>query len=76
MKHFLGPDVILQTPGYGSSECVIDITYPGNLNLFEVLLHDAFVEYLDVASEEVANKLCAAVRPFHRVVLYCSSDLR
>ncbi|KAJ8588010.1 hypothetical protein M405DRAFT_874477 [Rhizopogon salebrosus TDB-379] len=60
VKHFLGPDVILQTPGYGSSECVIGITYPGNLNLFKVLLHDAFIEYLDVASEEVANKLCAA----------------
>ncbi|OAX41737.1 hypothetical protein K503DRAFT_797730 [Rhizopogon vinicolor AM-OR11-026] len=58
VKHLLGPDVILQTPGYGSSECVIGVTYPGHR--FKVLLHDAFIEYLDVASEEVANKLCAA----------------
>lgn len=57
--------MILQTPGYGCSECVIGAAYPGDLNLFKVLLYDAFIEYLDMTSEEVTNKLCAAVRPFY-----------
>lgn len=56
---------MLQTPGYGSSECVIGVTYPGELNRFKLLLRDAFIEYLDVAKEEVAKELCAPVRPFH-----------
>ncbi|KAG2130869.1 GH3 auxin-responsive promoter [Suillus clintonianus] len=61
VKHILGPDVILQTPGYGCSECVIGATYQsGDLNRFKVLLIDAFIEYLDVDAEEVSNKLCAA----------------
>jgi len=74
LKHLLGPDVILQTPGYGSSECVIGVTYPGEINQFKVLLHDAFIEYLDVSTEEVANKLCAAVSPFRRVALRSTPD--
>ena len=68
VRHLLGPNVIFQTPGYGCSECFIGVTYhQEDLNRFKVLLDDAFIEYLDVTSEEVANKLCAAVRPFHRV---------
>ncbi|KAG1749294.1 GH3 auxin-responsive promoter [Suillus lakei] len=61
VKHILGPDVTMQTPGYGCSECVIGATYqPGDLNRFKVLLADAFIEYLDMDAEEVSNKLCAA----------------
>ncbi|KAG0700450.1 GH3 auxin-responsive promoter [Suillus ampliporus] len=61
LKNILGHDVIIQTPGYGSSECVIGATYqPGDLNRFKVLLDDAFIEYLNVDVEEVSNKLCTA----------------
>ncbi|KAG1743315.1 GH3 auxin-responsive promoter-domain-containing protein [Suillus paluster] len=61
VKHILDPDVILQTPRYGSSECVIGPPYqPGDLNRFRVLLDDAFIKYLDVDTEEVSNNLCAA----------------
>ncbi|KAG0700101.1 GH3 auxin-responsive promoter-domain-containing protein [Suillus ampliporus] len=61
VKYLLGPDVILQTPRFSSSECFIGVTYhTGDLNRFRVILEDGFVEYLDVASEEVADNLCAA----------------
>ncbi|KAG2145880.1 GH3 auxin-responsive promoter [Suillus clintonianus] len=61
VKHILGPDVILQTPGYGTSECIIGATYqPGDLNRFKVSMSEAFIEYLDVDAEEVSDNLCAA----------------
>ncbi|KAG2145879.1 GH3 auxin-responsive promoter [Suillus clintonianus] len=60
VKHILGPDVILQTPAYACSECVLGVMYqPGDLNRFRVS-NDVFIEYLDVNAEEVSNNLCAA----------------
>ncbi|KAG0702339.1 GH3 auxin-responsive promoter, partial [Suillus ampliporus] len=83
VKHLLGPDVTLQSPRFASSECFIGVTYhPGDLNRFRIILEDGFVEYLNVDSEEVADKLCVAVRSFRRVALsvvggwrYCSGDI-
>ncbi|KAG0700100.1 GH3 auxin-responsive promoter [Suillus ampliporus] len=61
VKHLLGPDVMLETPVFASSECFIGVAYhTGDLNRFRVVLEDGFVEYLDVVSEDVAGKLCAA----------------
>ncbi|KAG0708383.1 GH3 auxin-responsive promoter [Suillus ampliporus] len=61
VKHLLGPDVTLQSPRFASSECLIGINYhTGDINRFRIVLDDGFIEYLDVASEEVADKLCAA----------------
>ncbi|KAG0708384.1 GH3 auxin-responsive promoter [Suillus ampliporus] len=61
VKHLLGLDVTLQSPRFASSECFIGVTYhTGDINRFRIILEDGFVEYLDVASEEVADKLCAA----------------
>ncbi|KAG1879158.1 hypothetical protein F4604DRAFT_1679584 [Suillus subluteus] len=59
IKHVLAPHVILQTPGYGSSECKLAVmNQRGDLNRFKILLDDAFIEYLDVDAEDVSNKLC------------------
>ncbi|KAG1745976.1 GH3 auxin-responsive promoter [Suillus paluster] len=61
VKHLLGPDVILQSPRFASSECFIGVKYhTGDLNRFRIVLDDGFIEYLELASEEVADNLCAA----------------
>ncbi|KAG0700097.1 GH3 auxin-responsive promoter [Suillus ampliporus] len=61
VKHLLGPDVMLETPIFASSECFIGVNYHvGDINRFRILLGDGFMEYLDVASEDVADNLCAA----------------
>lgn len=49
VRHVLGPRVILQAPGYDNSKCKLCVVHqPGGLNRFEISLHDAFIEYLDL----------------------------
>ncbi|KAG1733279.1 GH3 auxin-responsive promoter [Suillus lakei] len=61
VKDILGPDVVLHTPGMGGSECFAGAAYQfGDLNRFKITLDDAFIEYLDVTSEEVSSNIRAA----------------
>ncbi|KAH7905595.1 GH3 auxin-responsive promoter [Hygrophoropsis aurantiaca] len=60
MRHYLGPDVLVHSRGYGASECFVATVYdPYDLNLFKAT-HDDIVEYLDVSLEQTAASLVSA----------------
>ncbi|KIJ57869.1 hypothetical protein HYDPIDRAFT_163769 [Hydnomerulius pinastri MD-312] len=60
MRHYLGPDVLMQSLGFTASETYIGMVYnPSNLNLFKVACDD-IIEYLDVTKEESASSIVPA----------------
>ncbi|KAF8837395.1 hypothetical protein BDN67DRAFT_991779 [Paxillus ammoniavirescens] len=60
MRHYLGPDVLMQSLGFTASETYIGTVYnPANLNLFKVACDD-IIEYLDVSKAESASSLVPA----------------
>ncbi|KAF9234200.1 GH3 auxin-responsive promoter [Melanogaster broomeanus] len=59
-RHYLGPDVVIQSLGFTASETYIGTVYnPANVNLFKVAWDDV-IEYLDVSKAETASSLVPA----------------
>lgn len=62
IRHYLGPDVIIQNLGFTCSECFLALVYDvRELNLFKVVGSDDIIEFLDVEKPEDSAELTQIV---------------
>ena len=62
--HVLGSSVVIRSPGYSSSECVIGLPYDKSdpSTDFKILMMDGLIEFLEVSSDETPQSVLSPVR--------------